>query len=125
MRIRSWLWWAAVNLLILGGAMVGGALLLVPAAVAGWGDADARHITYILMAIYVPFTGPVYLCALAFVAPRVKRPRLWAVALTLLMWVPVPILAAAVWIPGILAIWIAYLTFGLMVRLPPPADLQR
>ena len=122
MRFRSWLWWAAVNLLILGGAVVGGLLLLIPAAVVGWGDGETRHVAYILMAIYVPFTGPLYLCVLAFIAPRVRRPRLWAVVLTLLMWTPVPILAAAVWVPGILAIWIAYLAFGLMVRLPPPVE---
>lgn len=37
------------------------------------------------------------------------------------MWVPVPILAVVIWIPGVAALWIAYLSFGLMVQLPPPA----
>lgn len=125
MRIRAWLWWAAVNLLILGGAMVGGLLLLIPAKVVGWGDGESRHVVYFILSIYAPFTGVVYLCALAAIAPRVKRPRAWAVALTLLMWAVVPIASTAIWAPGILALWTAYLTFGLMVRLPPPADLQR
>jgi len=111
-----------VNLGLLALVMVAGLLLLVPAALAGWGDADSREYTYLLLWLYLPLTGPAYLLVLALVAPRVRRPRLWALGLTPLLWAVVPVLALGVSAPGIAATWAAYLAYGTFVRLPPDRD---
>jgi len=121
-RLGSWLRWAAINLAILAGVMVAGLVLLVPAALAGWGDADSRHITYLYLWVLLPLTAPLYLLALALIAPRVANPRVWAVALTVLLWAAFPVAAGGLEAPAIVATWIAYLTFGALVRLPPPVS---
>ncbi len=99
--------------------MAGGLLLLIPAALVGWGDADLREYTYLFLWIYLPFTGPVYLVALALVGRRARRPRIWAFALTPVFWGFVPILAIGVVAPGIAATWVAYLVYAAVVALPP------
>ena len=115
----SWLRWGARNLGILILVMVGGLALLIPAALVGWGTPDSREHTYLFPWLYLPFTGPAYLVLLAIVGPRVRRRRIWALALTPIFWGFVPILALGVAAPGIAAAWIAYLTYGVVVRLPP------
>ncbi len=115
----AWLRWGAVNLGILAAVMVGGLVLLIPAALIGWGDPDTREITYLWLWLYLPFTGPLYLVVLAFVARRVRRPRVWAIGLSPLLFAVFPIAAIGVTLPGIAATWIAYLVFGAIVRLPP------
>lgn len=115
----TWLRWGALNLGLLAVVMVGGLLLLVPAALVGWGDAESRQYAYLFLWLYLPFTGVVYLTALALVGRRARRPRLWAVALTPLLWCVVPIFATGVNVPAIAATWVAYLTYAAVVRLPP------
>lgn len=121
----TWLRWGALNLGLLGLVMVGGLLLLVPAALVGWGTADSREHTYLFLWIYLPFTGAAYLALLALVGRRARRPRLWAFALTPVFWGFVPIFAIGVVAPGIAATWVAYLVYGAVVRLPPRATKNR
>lgn len=116
--VPGWLRWAAINLAILAAVMVAGLVLLIPAALAGWGNADTREYTYLLLWLYLPFTGPLYLLALGYAAPRVKQPRVWAIALTPLLFVVLPVIAIGVTLPGVAATWIAYLAYGAVVRLP-------
>lgn len=115
----TWLGWGARNLGILILVMVGGLALLIPAALVGWGTPDTREYTYLFLWLYLPFTGPAYLVLLAIVGPRVRRPRIWALALTPIFWSFVPIFALGLAAPGIAGTWIAYLTYGAVVRLPP------
>jgi len=37
--------------------MAAGLLLLIGAALVGWGDADLREYTHLFLWIYLPFTG--------------------------------------------------------------------
>lgn len=113
--------WGAINLAILAAVMVAGLLLLVPAALVGWGDADQRHITYLYLWIYLPITGPLYLVVLWLVARRVRHPRRWAIGLTPLLFGVFPLAVFGIGIPGVAATWVAYLTYGAVVRLPPHA----
>lgn len=115
----TWVRWGGLNLGLLFVVMVGGLVLLVPAALAGWGDAGSREYTYLSLLLYLPFSGIVYLAALALVARRARRPRLWAVALTPLLWCVLPVFAIGVNAPGIAATWVAYIVYGAVVRLPP------
>lgn len=115
----TWLRWGALNLGLLAVVMVAGLALLVPAALAGWGDAESRHLAYLFLWLYLPFTGSVYLAALAMAGRRARRPRVWAFALTPLLWGFVPIFAIAVNVPAIAATWVAYLAYAALVRLPP------
>jgi len=117
----TWLRWGALNLGRLALVMAGGLLLLVPAALVGWGTADTREYTYLFLWLYLPFTGTAYLVLLALVGRRARRPRLWALALTPLFWGFVPIFAIGVAAPGIAATWVAYLVYGAVVELPPRA----
>ena len=114
----SWLRWGALNLAILGAVMVGCLLLLVPAALVGWGSPDSREYTYLFLWIYLPFTGPAYLVLLALLGRRSLRPRVWAIALTPVFWIVLPFFAIGVNVPGIAATWVAYLVYGALVRLP-------
>lgn len=116
-----WLRWGALNLGILILVMVGGLALLRAAALVGWGSPDTREYTYLFLWLYLPFTGPAYLVLLAVVGRRVRRPRIWALALTPIFWGFVPIFAIGFVAPGITATWIAYLTYGAVVQLPPGA----
>lgn len=117
----TWLRWGAGNLGRLAIVMAGGLLLLIPAALVGWGDADLREYTYLFLWIYLPFTGPTYLVLLALLGRRARRPRVWAVALTPVFWGFVPIFAIGVVAPGIAATWVAYLVYAAVVELPPRA----
>ncbi len=117
----AWLRWGALNLGLLGIVMVGGLLLLVPAAIVGWGTTESRQDAYLYLWIYLPFTGVAYLVLLALVGRRARRPRIWALVLTPVFWGFVPIFAIGVAVPGIAATWVAYLTYGAVVRLPPRA----
>ncbi len=119
----TWLRWGALNLGLLGLVMAGGLLLLIPAALVGWGTPDTRQYTYLFLWIYLPFTGPTYLVLLALVGSRARRPRIWALALTPVFWGFVPIFAIGVTAPGIAATWAAYLAYGAVVRLPPCAAI--
>lgn len=109
-----------MNLGILAGVMIAGLLLLLPALAVGWGDSDTREITYLWLWLYLPLTGPLYLLVLAWVARRARRPRVWAVVLTPLLFGLFPIAVIAITLPGVAATWVAYLAFGALVRLPPP-----
>lgn len=102
--------------------MVGCLALLIPAALVGWGDAESRETTYLFLWLYLPFTGMLYLVLLAFLARRSRRPRVWAVVLTPVLWAVLPFLAIGVNEPGIAVTWVAYLVYGAVVRLPsrPP-----
>lgn len=117
----TWLRWGALNLGRLALVMAAGLLLLVPAALVGWGDVETRQYLYLFLWIYLPFTGVAYLVVLALVGRRARRPRIWALALTPIFWAFVPIFALGVVAPGITATWIAYLVYGGVVRLPPRA----
>jgi len=117
----TWLRWGALNLGRLALVMAGGLMLLVPAALVGWGDAESRHYLYLFLWIYLPFTGAAYLVLLALAGRSARRPRVWALALTPVLWAFVPIFALGVAVPGIAATWVAYLIYGAVVRLPPRA----
>lgn len=117
--VAGWLRWGAINLGILAAVMVAGLVLLIPAAAAGWGDADSRHITYLWLWIYLPLTGPLYLVTLANVARRVQNRRVWAIVLSPLLFLAFPIAWLAITLPGVAATQIAYLVYGAVVRLPP------
>ena len=119
----TWVRWGELNLGLLGLVMAGGLLLLIPAALVGWGTPDTRHYTYLFLWIYLPFTGATYLVLLALVGRRARRPRIWALALTPVLWGFVPIFAIGVTVPGIAATWAAYLVYGAVVRLPPRAAM--
>jgi len=121
----AWVRWGAVNLGILLALLLAGSLLLVPAGLVGWAEGEDLYGPYALLGIYLPFSGAAYLAALAFVAPRVRRPRAWAFALVPLFWAFVPFFAIAVNVPGIAALWIVILVFAALVRLPPPGDRTR
>ena len=114
----AWLRWGAVNVGILLALLLGGSLLLVPAGLVGWADGEELYGPYVLLGIYLPFSAVLYLLALLLVAPRVRRQRLWALLLTPLFWAFVPVLAIAVNVPGIAALWVVILLFGALVRLP-------
>lgn len=114
----AWVRWGAVNLGILLALLLAGSLLLVPAGLIGWGEGEELYGPYVLLGIYLPFSGLLYLGALALVAPRVRRPRVWAVGLTPLFWAFVPIFALGVANPGVAALWVVILTFGALARLP-------
>lgn len=114
----AWLRWGALNLAILGAVMVGCLLLLVPAALVGWGSPDSREYVYLFLWIYLPFTGPAYLVLLAWRGRRSPRPRVWAIVLTPVFWIVLPFLAPGVNEPGIAVTWVAYLVYGAVVRLP-------
>jgi hypothetical protein len=115
----AWVRWGAVNYAILLALLVAGAILLVPAGLAGWGTDDERIGSYVLPAISFPFTGLAYLAALAVAARRSRRPRWWAIGLTPVFWAAVPIFALGVAAAGIAALWLVLLTFGAIVKLPP------
>lgn len=117
----SWLRWGALNLRLLFVIMIGGLALLIPAALVGWGETDSRAHTYLFLWLYLPFSGAVYLTALALVGRRARRPRVWAFALTPLLWCVLPVFAIGINAPGIAATWVAYLTYGALVHLPPRA----
>ena len=53
----TWLRWGARNRVRLVLVMAGGLLLLIGAALVGWGDADLREYTHLFLWIYLPFTG--------------------------------------------------------------------
>lgn len=118
-RVVAWLRWGTVNLGLLLVVMVCGLCLLVPAAAVGWSDAEGQLGVYVFLWIYLPFTGVVYLTALALIGRWSRRPRRWAFALTPILWLAVPIFALFVVVPGIAATWIAYVVYARMVRLPP------
>ncbi|MDQ3630300.1 MAG: hypothetical protein M3417_03285 [Actinomycetota bacterium] len=82
----AWLRWGALNLGLLGIVMVGGLLLLVPAAIVGWGTTESRQDAYLYLWIYLPFTGVAYLVLLALMGRRARRPRIWALVLTPVFW---------------------------------------
>ncbi|HEX8103293.1 MAG TPA: hypothetical protein VF533_11820 [Solirubrobacteraceae bacterium] len=117
----AWLRWGAVNLGVLAAVMAAGLVLLIPPALAGWGDADTGVITYLYLWLYLPLTGPLYLLVLRRVAPRVRRPRGWAIALAPLLFGLFPVAVIAITLPGVAATWIAYFAYGAVVRLPPAA----
>ena len=118
----GWLRWGARNVGILLALLVAGSALLGLAAAVGWGTDDERVGPYVLLGIYAPFASVLYLAVLAWVATRVARPRAWAVGLTPRFWVFVPIFAIGVNNPGIAALWLVFLTFGAVVRLPAGQD---
>lgn len=126
---RRWPRWLAVNLAILAGSVVAAYLLvLVPAALAGWdADADAGEGSlgsYSYALIFLPFTWPLYMLALVWVAGRVRRPRGWAVALCPLLGAPLNAALLLVTLPGIAAAWVTYLLYGALVRLPREAHAR-
>lgn len=118
----AWMRWGAMNFGILVTLLLAGSLLLVPAGLVGWAEGEDLYGPYVLLGLYIPFSGALYLAALGFVAPRVRRPRAWAVVLTPLFWAFVPFFAIAVNVPGIAALWIVVLVFAALVRLPASRD---
>ena len=115
----AWVRWGAVNVGLLLVLLLCGSLLLVPAGLVGWAEGEDLYGPYVLLGIYLPFSAVLYLLLLALVAPRVRRPRIWAVALTPLLWVFVPVFAIAVNVPGIAVLWLVVLAFAMLLRLPP------
>lgn len=114
-----WLRWFGVNYALLLGLLIAGLGVLGFAGVIGWGDSESRGEAYVVAGLFAPFTGVLYLAGVALLCPRVSRPRVAALALTPLFWAAVPIFAIGVAAPGITALWVVYLSYGALVRLPP------
>jgi len=114
-----WVRWGAVNYAILLGLLLAGAVLLIPAALVGWGERDELAGSYFLPAIYFPFTGLAYLVFLGLIASGSPRPRMWAVLLLPLFWAAVPVFALLVVVPGVVALWVVIAVYAAIVRLPP------
>ena len=116
----SWLCWLGFNLWLFVCVIVGVALALLLLSELGLGDAGDPPIAgYAWMCLYLPFTWPLYMGALAFCARRAGHPRRWAVALTPLLFALFPYAVVTFVAPGIAASWIAYFIYGAIVRLPP------
>jgi len=118
----TWVRWGAVNLGILVALLLAGSLLLVPAGAMGWAEGEDLYGPYVLLGLYLPFSGALYLLVLALIASRVRRPRAWAIGLAPLLWAFVPIFAIAVNVPGVAALWVVVLCFAACVRLPAARD---
>jgi hypothetical protein len=118
---ETWPRWLGFNLWLFACLLVGVAAALVAiSALAGANDGDdAPWIAYAWMCLFLPFTWPLYMAALAIVARRVRHPRRWAIALTPLLFALFPYAIVTFVVPGIAASWIAYWTYGAIVRLPP------
>jgi hypothetical protein len=102
-------------------------VVLLPADLAGWTvpEPDRAGDGYLYALTALPLSWPIYLAALAIVARRVRRPRLWAIALSPLLgaWF-VFLLLFIVDQPSFLAAWLLWLSYGALVPLPPAADAQ-
>lgn len=121
----SWLRWLGFNLGLFACVIAAVALALLVLSELGLGDADDPPIAgYAWMCLYLPFTWPLYMGALAFVARRSPHPRRWAVALTPLLFALFPYAVFTFVAPGIAASWIAYFIYGATVRLPPRTQAQ-
>lgn len=122
----SWPRWLGFNLWLFVCVLVAvGVVLVAIAALAGANDGDdAPWTAYAWMCLFLPFTWPLYMGALAVVARRARHPRRWAIALTPLLFALFPYAIFTFVAPGIAASWIAYLLYGAIVRLPPGAQAQ-
>jgi hypothetical protein len=121
-RVRQgWLRRLGFNLWLFVCVLVAVAVALVAvSALAGANDGDdPPWAAFAWMCLYLPFTWPLYIGALAYVAPRVAHPRRWAIALTPLLFALFPYAVVTFVVPGIAASWIAYFIYGAIVRLPP------
>ena len=118
---ETWPRWLGHNLWLFACVLVAvGAALVAISAVAGANDGDdAPWISYAWMCLFLPFTWPLYMGALALAGPRVRHPRRWAIALTPLLFALFPYAIFLFAAPGIGAAWIAYLAYAAIVRLPP------
>ena len=123
---QGWLRWLGFNLWLFACVIVAVALVLVAISeLAGANDGgDPPFGGYAWMCLYLPFTWPLYMGALAFAARRVRHPRRWAIALTPLLFALFPYAVFTFVAPGIATSWIAYFTYGAIVRLPPGAQAQ-
>lgn len=95
-------------------------VLVAISELAGANDGGDPPIAgYAWMCLYLPFTWPLYMAALAFAARRARHPRHCAIALAPLLFALFPYAVVTFVAPGIAAAWIASFTYGAIVRLPP------
>ena len=118
---ETWPRWLGHNLWLFACVLAAVAFALVAISeLAGANDGDdPPWAGYAWMCLYLPFTWPLYMGALAFAARRVRHPRRWAIALTPLLFALFPYAVFTFVAPGIAASWIAYFTYAAIVRLPP------
>ena len=122
----SWLRWLGLNLWLFACVLVAVALALVTISeLAGANDGDDPPWTgYAWMCLYLPFTWPLYMGALAYFARSARHPRRSAVALSPLLFALFPYAVVTFVAPGIAASWIAYFSYGAIVRLPPGSQAE-
>jgi len=120
-RRETWPRWLGFNLWLFACVLIAVAVALVTiSALFGANDGDDPPWTaYAWMCLYLPFTWPLYMGALALVAPRVRHPRRWAIGLTPLLFALFPYAVVTFVVPGVAAAWIAYVVYGAILRLPP------
>jgi hypothetical protein len=117
----TWPRWLGFNLWRFACVLIAVAVALVAiSALFGANDGDdPPWAAYAWMCLYLPFTWPLYMAALAIVAPRVRHPRGWAIALTPLLFALFPYAVVTFVVPGVAAAWVAYVVYGATLRLPP------
>ena len=118
---QTWPRWLGFNLWLFACVIVAvGLALWLVSELAGANDGDDPPLAgYAWMCLYLPFTWPVYMGALAFAGRRVRHPRRWAIGLAPLLFLLFPYAVVTFVAPGIAAAWIAYFAYGAIVRLPP------
>jgi hypothetical protein len=102
-------------------AIAAAVVVLVPAKLIGWSSGDdPLGSTYGYTLIALPLSWPLYMTVLTLVAPRVRRPRRWAIALSPLLGLWFAVLSIfAVGFPDFYAAWLLWLSYGALVPLPP------
>jgi hypothetical protein len=124
-----WVRWIGRSLVLLVALMiVAGVAVLVPAELAGWTVSGPDRIgdAYLLTFVALPLSWPLYMAALAFATRRVRRPRRWAIALSPLLggWFAL-LLFFILDEPSFYAAWLLWLSYGVLVPLPPTGDDRR
>ena len=118
-RLGGWLRWLGFNAWLLACVLVAvGLPLALAGALLGQDEDDPWWTAYAWMCLFLPFTWPLYMAALAVVARRVAHPRRWAVCLAPLLFALFPYAVVTFTVPGIAAAWIAFFAYGAVVRLP-------
>jgi hypothetical protein len=116
----GWLRWLGFNLWLLACVLIAvGLALALLGALLGQDEDDPWWNGYVWMCLFLPVTWPLYMAALAFATRRGRHPRRWAVGLVPLLFALFPYAVFTFTAPGVGAAWVAFFTYGAIVRLPP------
>ena len=91
-------------------------LLVALTGLRGPEGSPAEVGDYLFLLIFAAVMWPLYMLAVGLLSRRARRFRVWTVALSPLLGLPLTFALLLVNVPEMLAAWIFYLSFGLSVR---------